>query len=110
MNTKAILPGTFALISALGFMAMPSRATEVSIELPPETGTYKKATGVEQAQAFCLQCHSVEYVTIQPPMPRKFWEAEVTKMREKYFAPVPKELDAKIVDYLMEAYGKKEAK
>jgi hypothetical protein len=110
MNTKAIFVSSAALICALGFTRVSSHATEVSIELPPETGTYKKAAGVEQAQAFCLQCHSVEYVAIQPPMPRKFWEAEVTKMREKYFAPFPKELDAKIVDYLMEAYGKREAK
>jgi hypothetical protein len=110
MNTQAILFSTLASVSALSLGAMQSRATEVSIELPPETGTYKKVTGVEQAQAFCLQCHSVEYVTIQPSMPRKFWEAEVTKMRDKYFAPIPKELDAKIVDYLMAAYGKKETK
>lgn len=81
------------------------RATEVSIELPPETAAYKAGKGVELAQAFCVQCHSVEYTATQPPMPAKFWEAEVKKMREKYFAPVPPEMDAKLVEYLVQAYG-----
>jgi hypothetical protein len=65
---------------------------------------------VELAQAFCVQCHSVEYTVTQPPMPTKFWEAEVKKMREKYFAPVPAEMDAKLVEYLVSAYGVPDAK
>ena len=85
-------------------------ATEVSIELPPETATYKQAPGVELAQSLCVQCHSVEYTVIQPPMPAKFWDAEVKKMREKYFAPVPPEMDAKLVEYLVKAYGVSETK
>jgi hypothetical protein len=43
-------------------------------------------------------------------MKQPFWEAEVTKMREKYFALIPKEMDAKIVEYLVKAYGVSEAK
>ncbi|MEI6534503.1 MAG: hypothetical protein WCN98_04105 [Verrucomicrobiaceae bacterium] len=85
------------------------RAGETVIELPAETATYKPGKGVELAQAFCVQCHSVEYTVIQPPMPMKFWEAEVKKMREKYFAPVPAEMDAKLVEYLVKAYGVNEA-
>ena len=38
-------------------------------------------------------------------MPAKFWDAEVKKMREKYFAPLPPEMDARLVDYLVKAYG-----
>ncbi len=91
-------------------LTTPLRAGETVIELPAETATYKPAKGVELAQAFCVQCHSVEYTAIQPPMPMKFWEAEVKKMREKYFAPVPVEMDAKLVEYLVSAYGVPEAK
>ena len=80
-------------------------AAELAIELPPETGAYKQVEGVELAQTFCVQCHSVEYTAVQPPMPAKFWDAEVKKMREKYFAPVPPEMDAKLVEYLVKAYG-----
>ena len=92
------------IMAAISFIA-PLRAGETVIELPDETATYKPAKGVELAQAFCVQCHSVEYTAIQPPMPMKFWDAEVKKMREKYFAPVPPELDAKLADYLVSAYG-----
>jgi mono/diheme cytochrome c family protein len=80
-------------------------AAEVSIVLPPETGTYKQATGVELMQANCLMCHSTEYVSSQPPMPRKFWEASVKKMKEKFGAPAPDAQVAALVDYLTTNYG-----
>src|SRR3954469_9470101 len=101
-----------SLIIILGLTMLLLRtvpATEMHITLPPETAAFKKAAGVELAQSFCIQCHSADYTAIQPPMPAKFWEGEVKKMREKYFAPVPPELDAKLVEYLVQAYGTAEA-
>ena len=80
-------------------------ATEKKIELPPETGTFREAPGVEKATTHCMNCHSVEYTVTQPPMGRKFWEAEVVKMREKYAAPIPEGEVAALVDYLTAAYG-----
>lgn len=77
-------------------------------EWPPETGMYKPGQGSELAQALCMNCHSVEYVSTQPPMPRKFWEATVKKMKDKYAAPLPDDMTA-IVDYLTAAYGAKPA-
>jgi len=96
----------FLLLTCLASLVtriMP--ATELAIELPPETAVYKQANGMELAQSFCVQCHSVEYTAIQPLMPDKFWDAEVKKMREKYFAPIPPEMDAKLVEYLVKTYG-----
>jgi mono/diheme cytochrome c family protein len=81
------------------------RAGEVTITLPPETGIYKAAPGVELVQANCLICHSTEYVSSQPPMPRKFWEATVKKMKEKFGAPTPDAQVAALVDYLAATYG-----
>ena len=78
---------------------------EVTITLPPETGTYKTAPGVELVQANCLMCHSTEYVSTQPPMPRKYWEATVKKMKEKFGAPTPDAQVAALVDYLAATYG-----
>ena len=95
-----------AILALLLLSSVPLlRAGEVSIELPLETATYKPVRGVELAQAFCVQCHSVEYTAVQPPMAEKFWDAEVKKMRDKYGAPVPTEMDAKLVEYLTAAYG-----
>jgi hypothetical protein len=38
-------------------------------------------------------------------MPRKFWEGEVKKMREKYAAPIADENVPKLVEYLVGNYG-----
>jgi cytochrome c553 len=96
---------SFITLIIAAFGSLTISAKEVSIELPAETGTYKDAEGVQLAQTFCITCHSTEYVAVQPPMPAKFWTAEVLKMREKYAAPVPAEMDAKLVEYLVKAYG-----
>lgn len=71
---------------------------------PAETGSYKPGKGVELAQGLCITCHSTEYVSSQPPLPRKFWEATVKKMKEKYAAPLPEDATA-LVEYLTSAYG-----
>ena len=80
-------------------------AAEVSITLPPETSTYKPAKGAELLQANCLLCHSADYIPTQPRMARKFWEAEVKKMREKYHAPIAEENVPGILEYLVANYG-----
>jgi mono/diheme cytochrome c family protein len=100
-----LLPVSIAV--ALGSVAAASLvcAAEVKITLPPETGTLKPGPGVELAQANCLTCHSVEYISTQPPMPKAFWEASVKKMREKYGAPTPDDAVQKLVEYLAATYG-----
>jgi hypothetical protein len=94
-----------AYLLPLSIAAPFVHAAEVSIVLPPETGTYKKTPGVELMQANCLMCHSSEYVASQPPMPRKFWEASVKKMKEKFGAPTPDAQVSALVDYLTANYG-----
>lgn len=91
-------------------LALPNalRAADVSIVLPPETGIYKAAPGVDLVNANCLMCHSTEYVSSQPPMPRKFWEANVAKMKVKFGAPIADAQIAALVDYLVAAYGIKD--
>jgi len=103
---------TFRLLSFLALIPLSSaslRAGEVSIELPQEKAAFKSTAGSELAQAFCVQCHSVEYISFQPPMPRKFWEASVLKMKDKYGAPIPAEMVTKLTDYLVATYGVPEA-
>ena len=53
----------------------------------------------------CSTCHTTRYVVDQPPLSRKTWTAEVTKMRKSYGAPFPEELSAPIVDYLATTHG-----
>jgi hypothetical protein len=86
-------------------VVVSAAAAEVKINLPREAGIFKSGKGAELAQAHCLICHSVEYVSTQPPMPRKFWEATLKKMKEKFAAPTPDEALPALAEYLTTAYG-----
>lgn len=77
-------------------------------QLPPETATLASGPNRDVAEKYCVVCHSVDYITTQPrglADPRKFWTAEVNKMRQVYGAPIPDENAAKIIDYLVATYG-----
>lgn len=86
-------------------LAAAAFAGEVKITLPLETGTLKPGPGIELALTNCLTCHSVEYISTQPPMKRAFWEASVKKMREKYGADAPEATLPQLIDYLTATYG-----
>ena len=85
--TRILLLASGLLICCLA--ACGGGSAPVKIELPPETISFKLAPGSEIANGQCLTCHSVEYVSTQPPMPRAFWAGSVKKMMDKYSAPVP---------------------
>lgn len=95
-------------IGCAALAALAATGAEISIQLPVETAKYKEGKGIELAQSNCMTCHSAEYVIYQPPMPRKFWEAEVKKMQQKYGAPISDDSISALADYLTSAYGKAE--
>jgi cytochrome c551/c552 len=105
MNAK--IKKISAIILAVVVIASVSRlgAEIITITLPPETGTYKVAPGVTLLSAQCLTCHSTEYVGMQPPLSLKAWTAEVTKMQQKYGAPIPTNQIPEIAAYLAVNYG-----
>lgn len=74
--------------------------------LPAEKPAFKPGAGAELVQSNCLICHSSEYITTQPPMTRDQWKASVTKMQQKYGAPVAAEAVEPLLDYLLASYGK----
>lgn len=53
----------------------------------------------------CQLCHSADYITTQPRLGRKAWEASVEKMRVRYGAPIPTNAVPGIVDYLVKHHG-----
>jgi hypothetical protein len=103
MNTKRIL--TFLLLGCALSCGSPLKAAPLQIELPVETPSFRQGEGVQLAMAQCLQCHSAEYITTQPPLGRPAWKASIEKMRGKYGATVPPETEAALLDYLAGAYG-----
>jgi len=88
-------------------LSITAMAAEKRIELPVEKATFKPGKGSDLAASYCFTCHSAEYITIQPPLPRKFWEGAVIKMKEKFGAPIPDASIQELTDYLTDAYGKK---
>ena len=96
----------FVLTLTGSLAAAEPAKTMAEFEWPVETGTYKPGKGVELAQALCTNCHSVDYVSTQPPMPRKFWDGVVKKMKEKYAAPLPDDTTL-LAEYLTREYGAK---
>ena len=93
-----------ALVIA-GVLLCLGHALALDIQLPPETGVFRQDAGAEIANGQCLICHSVEYVTSQPPMPRAFWKASVQKMQQKYAAPITDAQVEPLADYLTKNYG-----
>ena len=88
-----------------GVWCFSSLSAPVKIELPPETGVFRPGPGADIANGQCLVCHSVEYVVLQPPLPRAFWASSVKKMREKYGSAIPEEQIEPLLDYLTKHYG-----
>jgi len=98
----------------------------IQIGLPTEIAAFKAGVNSDLAQLACADCHSADYPTTQPVMPRAKWHATIAKMHDKFGAPwdeifgttdaaglpVPAPqatIDAnlkKIEDYLVANYGK----
>src|SRR5882724_5487178 len=94
-----------AAVAAICLTSFLVRGAQVEIQLPPEINAFKQDVGAELANAQCLVCHSVEYVSMQPPMTRAFWKSTVQKMQQKYGAAVADKQVDPLADYLTRNYG-----
>jgi sulfite dehydrogenase (cytochrome) subunit B len=91
---------TLVVVLALAAaITLPAAAQEKPVEL-------KKAPGLDQVEANCSGCHSLDYIVMNSPFPNAaLWDAEVTKMIKAFGAPIG-DADAKIIaDYLKKNYG-----
>jgi hypothetical protein len=82
---------------------------EKSIKLPVIPPDLPEGKGLAAVNAACTMCHSTRYITMQPPLPRKTWAANVDKMRKTFGAPMSDEQAAEVVEYLMAVRGVREA-
>ena len=74
--------------------------------LPSELMDLKPGPGAELVTSQCVLCHSLDYITTQPPLSTAQWTANVAKMVDKYGAPIPPAQTTPIVRYLVRAYGR----
>lgn len=112
MNFSKLMRGTALLSSLCGLFGVfgltaAGPAHALDIKLPQETSQLKASTlaGHQAASAWCVMCHSIDYINSQPPMPSAFWHAEVTKMVKVYGAPIPEDQVKLISEYLGKTYG-----
>ena len=86
-------------VAASTVMAQPS-----AYRVPRETAQVKAGAGADLVQAICGLCHSLDYITTQPPQRGEaFWQASVTKMVRVYGADLQGR-EAEIVAYLSAHY------
>ena len=103
MKTKKVpISITLALVYLLNDSVI---AEPVRIVLPAETASFRVGPDAEMAMAQCLQCHSAEYITTQPPLGRDAWMASIQKMRAKYGASISPEAESALLEYLVGNYG-----
>ena len=101
-----LLIGAAALAAAGAFAAPPA------LQLPQESSRLRPSTlpGYMIATQKCAICHSVDYVSYQPPgMNQAQWTAEVAKMQHAYGAPIGDDEVRQIGAYLAVAYGSAKA-
>lgn len=99
---------SFALCFLFALMPLTAHAEPVEITLPAETAILRESTlpGYTLAQQKCSICHSVDYISFQPPgMNLEQWTAEMTKMQHSYGAPIDEQEIKSIGAYLAVAYG-----
>jgi len=75
------------------------------IEVPYIAFPIKMGKHFDVVQANCLTCHSFGYVLNQGQQSKKFWEEKVHKMVNAFKAPISKEDQKSIVEYLFSEYG-----
>ncbi|MFN3370660.1 MAG: cytochrome C [Sphingomonadaceae bacterium] len=87
------------LAVAAGAGALYRLPEERPIELPP-------APGVALVSAHCSACHSLDYLTTQPPdMGAAFWAHTVDKMVKVHGADIPADDRATITAWLGATFG-----
>jgi mono/diheme cytochrome c family protein len=88
-------------MAALGLAGPASlaRAQEQPVSLA-------RAEGLETVEQNCGGCHSLDYIPMNSPfLNRDAWQAEVTKMRKAFGAPISDADATTIVGYLAENYA-----
>ena len=100
-----IVPSLLLAIGTLYAQEPAARATVHSIDLPEIKTTLKPGAGLVKTSRLCNICHSIDYITMQPPFPRAQWTATVNKMVKVMGAPINEEDAKTIIEYLSTNYG-----
>ena len=67
--------------------------------------TMPHAKGFDSFETYCIACHSLRYIQMQPDFPEKKWQSIVDKMVRTFGAPIPDSTAKEIVAYFAEVKG-----
>ncbi|MBX9797346.1 cytochrome C nitrite reductase [Sphingomonas sp.] len=100
MRRLAILAALLACGAQAG--APPARPVLKSkaIDYPQDRVTLPESPANDLITQNCTGCHSVEFLTAQPPLDAKKWAGVLAKMRKVYHAPIDPADDARLVEAL----------
>ncbi len=71
---------------------------------PTYTAELAAGPGRDTVLGHCSMCHSVTYITMQPPLPAATWDMEVQKMIKTFGAPIDEATAKEITTYLQTHY------
>ncbi len=106
MTTRVIFLVLILSGTAMVGQTAASGDTVRSISLPAIKVELKPGPGMEKTAGYCNVCHSLDYITTQPPFSKEKWGEVVNKMVKAFGAPIPPDVAREITDYLGSAYGK----
>lgn len=89
--------------------AAPAPSTAAGVydvgPFPLSTPELPDGEGRDATVAMCSVCHSVRYITMQPPLPAETWRATVRKMVDVHGAPIPDAIAEDITKYLQNHFS-----
>jgi hypothetical protein len=75
------------------------------VEVPYIAYEIKMGKGFDTVNANCLMCHSFGYIINQGPQSKDFWAKKIDKMITHFKAPIAKDDQKIILEYLYHHYG-----
>ena len=91
------------------FVGGPPEIIDSVKELEDVKVVLPQAGNVTLVEQYCVPCHSLRYIEMQPRLTHKAWEKTVDKMIKSFGAPVPdSQTAADIVNYLYAIKGKEQ--
>jgi len=71
-----------------------------SITFPTDPFSFQPGSGQEVANAYCVICHSADYIYMQPPHSQEKWTEIIKKMQQTFGCPIPDNSIATLATYL----------
>jgi len=76
------------------------------VKIPSVPFQIKIDKGFPAMQRNCQWCHSLGYVLNQGNQSKEYWNRIVVRMRDTFKAPITKEDEVTVTEYLYRNYGK----